>query len=319
MKLMLAQLIDEPFDSKEWVFETKWDGFRALAHKKKKQIELLSRNEISFNARFPTLVEEIQKLPGSFILDGEIVILDKRGRSHFQLLQNYQKQKVGTPYYYVFDILSFEGHDLRDLPLLKRKEILKKLLSSSPSKHLQYGGYILAKGKALFKKAKKKGWEGIIGKKKDSPYIAGRSSNWVKIKTHLRQEVVIGGYTAPRGSRKKFGSLLVGVYSRGKLTYIGHVGGGFNQKLLTDVYKQMQKKISSKCPFEKEPLPNSPVTWLKPQLICEVSFAEWTQEGMMRAPIFKGMRTDKSPKEVVKEKGRVIGQRRGSSSFLKKT
>jgi len=305
IKPMLATLADEPFDSKEWIFEIKWDGYRALANKTK-QVQLLSRNQKSFNARFPKIVEELEKLPGRFVVDGEIVILDKQGRSHFQLLQNYQKEKIGTPFYYLFDILSYEGKDLTDVPLIERKKILHKLLETTRSKYLRYSDHIEEKGKAFFQKAKKKGLEGIIGKKKTSLYSTTRSSNWLKIKAYLRQEVVIGGYTEPKGSRKKIGALLVGVYEKGKLLYAGHVGGGFNEKLLTDVYTQMQKWISPKCPFQNEPHPNSPVTWLKPKLVCEVSFAEWTRDGILRQPIFKGMRIDKPAKQVVRELPKTV-------------
>lgn len=297
---MLATLIQEPFDSKDWIFETKYDGYRALAHKKKK-VKLLSRNNLSFNARFPSLVEEVQALPGSFVIDGEIVILDKKGVSHFQLLQNYQTEKIGTPYYYLFDILFLNGKNLTRLPLVKRREILRTLIKKHPSKHLRLSQAIEAKGNALFKKAKKRKWEGIIAKRKESTYHQLRTREWLKIKTHLRQEVVIGGYTAPRGSRKNFGALLVGVYEKGKLLYAGHVGGGFNQKLLVSIYKELRKYVSSTCPFISEPKPNAPVAWLKPKLVCEVSFAEWTKAKIMRQPIFLGMRDDKPPRKVKRE------------------
>jgi bifunctional non-homologous end joining protein LigD len=298
IKPMLATLAKEPFDSDQWIFEIKWDGFRALAHKTK-QVKLLSRNEKSFNARFPEIVKELQKLPGTFILDGEIVILDKQGRSHFQLLQNYPKEKIGTPYYYLFDILSYKGKDLTHLPLLDRKKILKLLLKSSSLKNLRYSDHIEGKGKAFFRQAKKKGLEGIMAKRKESTYQSCRSSDWLKIKTKMRQEVVIGGFTEPKGSRKKLGALLIGVYKKGKLVYIGRVGGGFNEKLLIDVFNQLQKKISTLCPFHEPPRLNA--TWVKPQLVCEVAFAEWTKNGQLRQPIFKGMRIDKSSKEVVRE------------------
>lgn len=300
MKAMLATLIKEPFNDKDWLFETKWDGYRALAHKAK-TVKLLSRNDKSFNQRFPVLVKELQRLPGNFILDGEIVILDKHKRSHFQLLQNYLKSQEGSLCYYIFDILSYQGKDLTNLPLIKRKKILHKLLQCSPSKHLKFSKHIEKNGKKLFTQAKKIGLEGIIAKRKESRYVSKRSREWLKIKTGMRQEVVIGGFTKPRGSRKYFGALLVGVYKRGNLVYSGHVGGGFNQALLKIVYQQMHRLEQQKCPFQIEPDPNMPVTWIRPKLVCEVAFSEWTKEGIMRQPIFQGMRTDKPARSVVRE------------------
>ena len=298
---MLAKLIPKPFDQKGWIFETKWDGYRALG-KKGKSILLYSRNRKSFNARFPTIVAELKTIPGQFILDGEIVIFDQRGLSNFQLLQNYQTTKKGIPYYYVFDVLFHDGKKLVKLPLLQRKQILKKLLAKGRHPHIRYSNHTLTKGKALFQKALRKGWEGVIAKRAESPYQSHRSSDWLKIKTSLRQEVVIGGFTQPRGSRKRFGSLLVGVYKGGKLHYSGHMGGGFDEELLENIYHRLKRVESSKCPFSEEPHPNMPVTWVRPQLVCEVSFTEWTQGGMMRHPVFKGMRIDKSAKQVVREK-----------------
>ena len=294
---MLATLVPEPFNSKEWVFEVKWDGFRALAYKKKK-VELLSRNEKSFNARFPEIVKALEMLPGSFVVDGELVVLNQKGHPDFQKLQN---GKNSTPCYCLFDILSYDNKDLTHLPLLERKEILRRLLSAEPCKWLRFSETVEEKGIPFFKKIKKLGLEGIVAKRKDSLYVSSRSKDWLKIKTHLRQEVVIGGITEPQGGRKHFGSLLVGVYEKGKFVYVGHVGGGFNEALLKDVFRELEKLITTKCPFSKEPQPNAPVTWIKPKLICEVSFAEWTDKGMMRQPIFKGMRADKKAKEVVRE------------------
>lgn len=292
---MLATLVEEPFDRKDWIFETKWDGYRAFGSKRGRKVELISRNQKRFNERFPHIVEALRDLPGSFVLDGEIVILDKKGKSEFQLLQNNQ----GTPLFYVFDLLVLNGKDLRGLPLLERKRRLKELVKGS--KLIRYSDHIKEKGRAFFQKAQKKGWEGIIAKNGLAPYQPFRTMDWQKIKTKMRQEMVIGGFTEPRGSRKKFGALLVGVYDRGKLLYSGHVGGGFNQKLLADTYAHLKKLITKKCPFAVEPKPNMPVTWVKPKLVCEVAFAEWTREGMLRQPIFKGLRIDKRAKEVVRE------------------
>ncbi|MBX7066410.1 MAG: non-homologous end-joining DNA ligase [Parachlamydiales bacterium] len=298
MTPMLSTLVDEPFDEKGWIFEIKWDGYRAFA-KKNGSLQLISRGKKSFNKKFPTLVAELEKLRGQFILDGEIVILDKTGKSNFQMLQNYYKKKVGIPYFYAFDILSLNRKDLRSLPLLERKKILKRVISGM--KHVRYSQHILTRGKAFFKAAEKKGLEGIIAKKADSTYQFARTRNWLKIKTKNRQEVVIGGFTEPKGSRKRFGALLIGVYKRGKLEYVGHVGGGFNEALLEDVYAELKKVTASVCPFKTTPKPNTPVTWVKPKLVCEVEFTEWTSDGKLRHPIFKGMRYDKPAKKVVRE------------------
>lgn len=167
-------------------------------------------------------------------------------------------------------------------------------------KFVRYSRHILTHGKAFFKMAEKKGLEGIIAKKGDSPYRFARTKNWLKIKVKNRQEVVIGGFTEPRGAREKFGALLTGVYERGKLLYAGRVGGGFNRELLKEVFGDLKKQIQTECPFESAPK-NTTATWVKPKLICEVEFTEWTQDGKMRHPIFKGMRYDKSPKKVVRE------------------
>ena len=291
---MLATLIDKPFNKEGWLFEVKWDGYRAIAYKDKR-VDLVSRNQKSFNARFPDIIKSLAKLPGRFVVDGEIVVLDKKGRSHFQLLQN----KEGTAYYYLFDILSFEGRDLTKLPLTDRKKILKKLLSGSRNSLVRFCDHIESKGIAFFKQAKEKGLEGIIAKNGSSAYQFRRSKDWLKIKTGKRQEVVIGGFTEPKGGRTRFGALLVGVYEKGKLVFVGRVGGGFDRTRLEEVYAQLQRVISKKCPFSE--VPRLAATWVKPKLVCEVAFAEWTQDGIMRQPIFKGMRSDKSPKDVIRE------------------
>lgn len=296
---MLATLIEKPFDKEGWLFEIKWDGYRALAYKNTDCV-LLSRNQKSFNPRFPSIANAIKKLPGSFVLDGEIVILDKKGRSDFQLLQNYQRSK-DLPYFYAFDILYLNGQDLKQIPLIERKKILKKLLGSRRISQIRFGDYIEKKGIAFFREVKKRGLEGIIAKKEDSTYQSRRSKDWLKIKTGLRQEVVIGGFTQPKGSRKYFGSLLVGVYQKNKLIYAGRVGGGFDEKLLSSIYPQLQKIASSICPFDPKPGSHAAITWVKPKLVCEVAFAEWTKEGILRQPIFKGLRVDKSARDVVKE------------------
>jgi len=298
---MLATLTEDSFDDPNWIFEIKFDGYRALAHIAKKKVGLYSRNAKLFNARFPTLVEELKKISFDCVLDGEIVILDERGRSHFQLLQNYEESHKGNPDYYLFDILSFKGKDLRQLPLKDRREFLKELLGKYKFKHIHFSESIEKRGKALFEKAKKAGLEGIIAKRKESRYHSTRSRDWLKIKSKMRQEVVIGGFTKPRGSRKYFGALLIGVYEKGKLIYSGHVGGGFNEKLLKQIYSKMVRLVRKSCPFKDEPHPNAPVVWIQPKLVCEVAFTEWTKDKILRQPIFQGMRTDKSASQVRRE------------------
>ena len=296
---MLTTLIDKPFDDKGWIFEIKWDGYRALAEKSR-EVQLISRNQKVFK-QFPTINEELKKIPGTWVLDGEIVILDKKGRSNFQLLQNYQRRKVGAPVYYVFDLLFHQGKDLRHLTLMERREILRRLLKKARLKFVKFSDHVEEKGKAFFKLAKKKGLEGIMAKRKDSPYRSTRSRDWLKIKTGLRQEMVIGGYTQPRGGRAYLGAILVGVYKQGKLVYVGHVGGGFDRADLKEIYEKLKKIESKKCPFAEEPNSNTPVTWVRPKMVCEVKFAEWTEDGILRQPVYLGLRVDKSPEQVVRE------------------
>lgn len=299
MKPMLATLIKEPFDDKDWVFEIKWDGYRALAEKNKK-VKLLSRNNKAFNARFPHIVEELEKIPGRFVLDGEIVILDEKKKSRFQLLQNVAK-KEHKAYYYLFDILSFENKDLRPLPLIKRKAFLKILLNQQRFKYLRISPHASTYGKKFFEKAKHSGQEGIIAKRKESPYLSTRSREWLKIKAKKGQEFVIAGFTPPRGSRKYFGALVLAIYKGGKLTFAGHVGTGFDQKQLKFLYEKMAPLRRKTSPLKESPLLSSSIIWIQPKLVCEIAFAEWTDEGILRQPVFKGLRIDKTAKSVVRE------------------
>lgn len=303
---MLATLVDSPFDDPRWIFETKWDGYRALAYVDQ-SVNLYSRNENSFNHQFPLIVEELRQMKEQAILDGELVILDTNGRSDFQLMQNYQNTQHGALYYYVFDLLYLNGEDLRHLPLLERKEKLNALLFHYDFSFVRYSQHIAGKGVALFKQAQKYNLEGIIAKHGDSEYVSARTKQWLKIKTQQRQEVIIGGFTEPQGSRKKFGSLLLGVFDANKeLISVGHVGTGFDDKTLVSLHEKMKPLIQKTCPFKIKPKSRTKSTWLKPKLICEVSFSEWTQEGMMRHPVFQGLRVDKQPKTVVKEKAMPV-------------
>jgi bifunctional non-homologous end joining protein LigD len=298
---MLATLIDEAFDNDNWLFEIKWDGYRAIGSYIKGKTELYSRNNISFKERYIPIANALKKFSRDVVVDGEIVSLDENGYSRFQYLQNWQNDPQGTLVYYVFDLLWIDGYDITMLPLVERKKILQQIIPVDDS--IRYSDHIEKGGKEFFATAEKNGLEGIIAKNKNSVYqINSRSRDWLKIKTSMRQEVVIAGFTEPRRSRQYFGALVLGVYENGKLKYVGHTGSGFNEKLLKDVWKKMQPLITDKCPFDEKPKTKMPVTWVKPQLVCEIKFQEWTNENILRVPIFMGLRPDKNPVEVKKEK-----------------
>jgi bifunctional non-homologous end joining protein LigD len=300
---MLATAVSEAFDNPEWLFEVKWDGFRALAFINSGKVSLKSRSDQNMNAKFSFIVQQLEKIEGQVVLDGELVVVDEKGRASFQGIQDYQNNPKAKLLYYVFDLLFKDGQDLRELPLQKRKAILKQYLDECNLPSIRFSDHVIAKGKPLYKEAVKQKLEGIMAKKISSPYVSRRSSDWVKIKTVQRQEVVIGGFTAPRGSRQKFGALLVGLYnSEGEFIYCGHVGGGFNAEMLANVSKKLQSLIRLKPSFKIAPKPNAPATWVKPELVCEVAFTEWTKDKIMRHPVFQGLRTDKSAAEVFKEK-----------------
>lgn len=300
IKPMLATLVDDPFDRDDWFFEIKWDGYRAIAEVNGSKVNVYSRNLISFNDRYHAVVEALKELGMKAVLDGEIVAVDDNGVASFQLLQQHLKTGEGTLVYYVFDILYLDGYDLTGLPLRKRKEILQRALPDDPV--VKYSDHIEGNGIDLYDAALREGLEGIIAKNAESPYrIDARSKEWLKIKTHMRQEAVICGFTQARGGRKHFGALVLGVYDGKELKYIGHSGGGFNTKSLAEVMKMLKPLITDKMPFRQKPKTNMPVTWVKPKLVCEVAFQEWTDGGHMRQPIFQGMRIDKSPTDVKRE------------------
>ena len=301
MKPMLATLIKKPFDDPDWIFEVKWDGYRAIAEIRDGSVSLYSRNLMPLNKKFSPVVESLRKCRFDAVLDGEIVAVDDQGRPDFQMLQNYQKSGSGHLLYYVFDLLYFRGHDLTNLPLLRRKELLKKILPSS--QRMKFSDHVSKDGVLFFNVVKEKGLEGIMAKHSQSAYRAGRRSRlWLKVKTQLTQEGVIAGFTEPRGGRKYFGSLVLGAFEGDELIYIGHSGGGFGAKNLKELRDKLDPLIQKECPLKVEPKSSTPVTWVKPNLVCEVIFHGWTEEGIMRQPVFLRLREDKAAREVAREK-----------------
>lgn len=297
---MLATLIKEPFDDKNWLFEIKWDGFRAIAELNNGKVFLYSRNLLSLSERFPPVRDALEKLKMEAVLDGEIVVVDDAGYPDFQMLQDYRRSKKGHLIYYVFDILYFDGHDLTGLPLVKRKEILKKILPVTPG--IRYTDHVVKDGTIFFRIVNEKGLEGMVAKHSGSVYQPGRRSNqWLKVKSRMTQEAVIGGFTEPGGSRQYFGALVLGVYEGGKLVYIGHTGGGFSEKALSEIQEKLNPLVRPTSPFAEKPKTNRAVKWVEPRIVCEVFFHGWTSDGKMRQPTFLRLRDDKSPDEAVRE------------------
>lgn len=297
IKPMLATLSDKAFNNKEWIFEIKWDGYRTITRKKGNTVSLSSRNLTSFDKKFHTIKKSLAALNNNMVLDGEVVAVDEDNIPNFQKLQNYQKTGIGNIVYYVFDLLWLKGYNTESLQVIDRKELLKNILPEM--ENVFYCDHIEDKGINLFKEAKRSGLEGIIAKKKDSLYYENtRSHSWLKIKTIKAMEAVVCGYTKPRGSRKFFGALILGVYDKGKLTYIGHTGTGFNENNQNQVYQLLQKHVSAVSPFNKSPKPNAPVTWLKPRIVCEVKYSQFTEDNILRHPVFMRIRDDKNPEEV---------------------
>lgn len=305
---MLATLVDKPVEDDNWLYEVKWDGYRAVAFKNGNTLELKSRNDKSFNEKYYPIYDALKSLKLNAILDGEIVVVDDNGQANFGALQNWRSEADGTLLYYIFDILWLDGYDLKELPLTDRKAILESVIK--PNDIIKLSQAFETSGTEMLEAAKQMGLEGIMAKRKDSTYHVGnRTRDWLKIKANKRQEVIIGGYTRNEDSSKPFSSLLVGVMQGGKLHYIGKIGTGFNSKLQKEMLEQFRPLIINKPPFADTPDVNKPsrfrpnppkatATWLKPKLICEVSYAEITSDGVMRHPSFEGMRNDKTAKDV---------------------
>jgi bifunctional non-homologous end joining protein LigD len=297
---MLASVSKMPFDDKEWIYEIKWDGYRAIAETGGNELRFYSRNGNDFSEKFPVITTALKKIKHQAILDGEIVLLNEKNLPDFQKLQHYENHLSNPLIYYVFDLLELDGKDMKELPLTDRKAILKKLVGKNNT--IRYCDHIEKDGIDFFEKAKEQGLEGIIAKRADSRYAKGvRSKEWLKIRNVNSTEVVIAGYTEPKGERKDFGSLILATQKGKKWQYRGHVGTGFNTGLLRSLKKQMDKYKSKTSPFSEEVPLNGKVTWLKPTLIADVAYTEVTRDNIFRHPVFLRLRTDKETDQVNEE------------------
>ena len=311
VKPMKATLVDEPFDDPDWLYEVKWDGYRAIATINDDDAQLISRNNLPFEKFYP-ITNLLKKWKVNAVIDGEVLVLNDKGISDFGALQNWRSEADGNLVYYVFDILWYDGKSLMELPLKDRLAILKEVLPTDDDR-LRQSKVFEANGIEFFKAAERIGLEGIIAKKASSVYTSDlRSREWLKIKVHRRQEVVIAGFTRNEGTSKPFSALALGVYDHGTLRYVGKVGTGFNDKMQKEMMVQFKPLITDKSPFDVEPDVDKPSrfrpkrlgakpTWLKPELVGEVAFAEVTSDGVFRQASFKGMRTDKKASDVILE------------------
>jgi len=296
VKPMLASTTKKIFNDPNWIYELKWDGYRLIAHINNGEVTIHSRNGISYNTKFPNLVKDLENIPHEVILDGEVVVVDKNGIPDFQKLQNYNSQTKGTLKFYVFDMLYLNGHSMLDLKLLERKSLLPEVLEETNI--AAYCDHIEGMGTAFYQKAIDAGMEGVMAKKADSTYTPGyRTENWLKVKAIESLETLICGYTDSEGAI--FGSLILGVEKEGKLIYIGNCGTGFSNKTQVELLKKMEELETNTVPFSKKPnLKGRKANWIIPQLVCEVTFSEWTSAGRLRHPVFKGLRQDKSSEEI---------------------
>ena len=290
---MLATLVDAPFVRPNWIFEEKYDGVRMLAYKEGARVSLMSRNAIDRTARYPEIAAAVQKLkPKTLCIDGEIVVFDAKKVSRFQLLQ----QGKGVPNYAVFDCLYADGEDLRKRALSTRREALERFVK--PSALLLLSAILSPDGLKAFQIASKRGFEGVVCKNLTSVYVEKRSREWLKVKVHQEEEFVIGGFTKPTGSRQHFGALLLGVYSKNQLRYVGKVGTGFNTETLTSLHRKFRPLIRRESPFTQV-VRERDATFLAPRLVAQLSFTEWTKDGKLRHPVFLGLRDDKKPRDVI--------------------
>src|SRR3954468_13815453 len=296
---MLATLTDAPFDHPDWVFEDKFDGFRMVAEIRRGRVALYSRNGKIISHSYVEVADALECVKADAVIDGELVAIGKDGVSHFQLLQNALRHEAKL-LYCAFDLMFHDGEDLRKLTLLERKMRLKAILPRH--KLIAFSSHRKTWGTRFFKEAERRGLEGIMAKRAESTYLSGsRSPDWLKIKTSKRQEVVIAGFTAPRRSRPFFGALVLAVREGDAWRYIGHVGTGFSYKVLQDLHAKLMKLTTSKSPFPAKVKDEANTTFVRPSLVAEVKFAEWTSKGELRQPVYLGLRSDKRASDVVRE------------------
>jgi bifunctional non-homologous end joining protein LigD len=313
---MKATLADRPPRGDDWLFEIKWDGVRAIAYVDHEEVRLVSRNGLRCERQYPELATiHHQVAARQAVLDGEIAVLDQKGASRFHLIQpriaNTDPNAVAhlarsTPVvYFVFDALYVDGYDLRNVALSERRKVLESLVAPGPS--LRISEVFPGAGEDLLEAARALDLEGVVAKRAGSAYESRRSREWLKIKIANEQEFAIGGFTQPQGSRDYFGALVLGVYEDGKLRWAGNVGTGFDQKLLADLYARLKLLVTEECPFAERPKPDRGMTWVKPELTCQVKYAEWTRDNHLRAPVYVGLRNDVEPGQVVRES---VGRRK---------
>jgi bifunctional non-homologous end joining protein LigD len=305
--LQLATLVDTPPEGKEWLHEQKFDGYRILASLEDGDVRLWSRRFLDWTTEFPSVARAIAELPARrALLDGELCVLLPDGRTSFQGLQNSFGGGPAELAYFVFDVLALDDQELSSLPLEQRKARLEKLVKPRHGKPglIRYSDHVVGNGAAFYKLACERGLEGIISKRRDKPYVPGRSMLWQKAKCLLRQEFVIAGFTDPEGSRTGIGALLVGYYEGARLVYAGKVGTGFTHAMLLELRELLEPLEQADCPFSPEPArawTGPRRHWVEPTLACEVAFSEWTNEGRLRHPSFQGLRLDKEPHEITRE------------------
>ena len=306
---MLATLTDRRFSDPNWLFERKFDGERCLAFRHGSEVRLMSRNRLLISSQYPEIVDALgRQQADDFVLDGEIVAFEGEGTS-FHRLQRRMHVSNPSPslirsapvIYYVFDLPFSDGHDIARVGLRWRKWLLRRVIRFRQP--LRFSRHVEGRGEAFYREACADGWEGVIAKRADSPYVGTRSKDWLKFKCVLEQEFVIGGYTDPQGKRSGFfGALLVGYYEDGQLVYAGKVGTGFDERDLADLTRRLTALEQGQPPFRGDQLPKKGVHWVRPKLVAEIGFSEWTEDRHLRHPRFLGLREDKSAEEVVLER-----------------